>query len=124
MEGKDRFMKENEQNEEHGEASNNDKLDGSSSRETPFSLELVLMAWNPAHLSLPDWDLRTRRVSRQIPKRLLHTDDPQGLQGVGTSVDIFWDTRALSMQWRLEDQSIIPNPMRYRIDSSRTKLAA
>ena len=42
MEGKDGFMKENEQKERYGKASNNDKLDGSSTSEEPVSLELVL----------------------------------------------------------------------------------
>ena len=59
----------------------------------PGLLELVLVGMTLAHLSFPNSDLRTRRVSRQNRKRLLHTDDPQGLQGVGTRVGIFSDTR-------------------------------
>ena len=124
MEGKDRFMMEVVQKVRYGEASHHDKLDGSSIRKSPVSLELVLVSRTLAHSSIPNSELMTRRVSRQNQKRLLHADDPQGLQGVGTSVGIFSDTRVLSMQWRLEDQSITPNPMRYRIDSSRTKLVA
>ena len=86
-------MKENEQKERYGETSHNDKLDGSSIMENPVSLELVLVGRTLAHSSIPNSELRTRRVSRQNQKRLLHTDDPQGLQGVGTSVGIFSDTR-------------------------------
>ena len=92
-EGKDRFMEENEQKERYGQASHNDKFDKSSTRKTPVSLELVLVGRTPAHLRFPNSDLRARRVSRQSRKQLLHTDDPQGLQGVGTSVDIFSGTR-------------------------------
>ena len=117
-------MKEKEEKERYGGASHIDKLNGSSSRKTPVSPELALVGRTPAHSRLPNPDFRTRRVSRQHQKRLLHTEDGQELQGVGTSPGIFLDTRVSSMRPRLDDQSIAPNPMRYMIDSSRTKLAA